>query len=71
MKKLLSLLLALAMLCAACALAEGVDDEKTAEIFSRIEATIERHQALADEAANSAEPKATAGDDAVDLDAED
>ena len=47
-------------------LAEGVDDEKTAEIFSRIEATIERHQALADEAANSAEPKATAGDDAVD-----
>lgn len=52
-------------------LAEGVDDEKTAEIFSRIEATIERHQALADEAANSAEPKATAGDDAVDLDAED
>lgn len=52
-------------------LAEGVDDEKTAEIFSRIEATIERHQALADEAANSAEPKATAGDDAVDLDSED
>ena len=52
-------------------LAEGVDDEKTAEIFSRIEATIERHQSLADEAANSAEPKAAAGDDAVDLDAED
>lgn len=51
-------------------LAEGVDDEKTAELFSRIEATIERHQALADEAANSAEPKATAGDDAVDLDAD-
>ncbi|HHT32419.1 MAG TPA: CarD family transcriptional regulator [Corynebacterium sp.] len=60
-------------------LAEGVDDEKTAELFSRIEATIERHQALADEAANSAEPKAAgagaddldADSDAIDLDAED
>ena len=56
-------------------LAEGVDDEKTAELFSRIEATIERHQALADEAANSAEPKAVddldADSDAIDLDAED
>ncbi|MFD5868811.1 CarD family transcriptional regulator [Corynebacterium sp. NPDC060344] len=61
-------------------LAEGVDDEKTAELFSRIEATIERHRALADEAANSAEPKAAAADSdaadgtdatAVDLDAED
>lgn len=48
-------------------LAEGVDEEKTTELFARIEATIERHQALADEAANSAEPKAA---DAVDLDAE-
>ena len=56
-------------------LAEGVDDEKTAELFSRIEVTIERHQALADEAANSAEPKAVddldADSDAIDLDAED
>lgn len=60
-------------------LAEGVDDEKTAELFSRIEATVERHQALADEAANSAEPKAAgagaddldADSDAIDLDAED
>ena len=56
-------------------LAEGVDDEKTAELFSRIEATIERHQALADEAANSAEPKAAGAGaddpDAIDLDAED
>ena len=60
-------------------LAEGVDDEKTVELFSRIEATIERHQALADEAANSAEPKAAgagaddldADSDAIDLDAED
>ena len=60
-------------------LADGVHDEKTAELFSRIEATIERHQALADEAANSAEPKAAgagaddldADSDAIDLDAED
>lgn len=67
------------MLVGELSLAEGVDDEKTAELFSRIEATIERHQALADEAANSAEPKAAgagaddldADSDAIDLDAED
>ena len=60
-------------------LAEGVDDEKTAELFSRSDATIERQQDLADEAANSAEPKAAgagaddldANSDAIDLDAED
>lgn len=53
-------------------LAEGVDEEKTTELFSRIEATIERHRALDAEgsaAADAADDAAEA--EAVDLDAED
>lgn len=51
------------------ALAEGVDEDKTNELFARIDATIERHKSLAEEKA--AGEKAYAKDDApVDLDAE-
>lgn len=49
-------------------LAEGVDEEKTTELFSRIEATIERHRAL-DAEGSAADDAAEA--EAVDLDAED
>ncbi len=53
------------------ALAEGVDEAKTEEIFARVDATIERHAALAQESkAPVAESAAEAEDDFIDLDAD-
>ena len=51
------------------ALAEGVDEEKTNEIFARIDATIERHKAIAAEA-KTEDAKSEKSDSPVDLDAE-
>ncbi|MEJ5920461.1 CarD family transcriptional regulator [Corynebacterium sp. H78] len=50
------------------ALADGVDDAKTEELFSRIEATIERHKSVADE--STEEEKKPAAPELVDLDEE-
>lgn len=51
------------------ALAEGVDEEKTNEIFARIDATIERHKAIAAETkADDSKPESS--DEPIDLDAE-
>lgn len=55
------------------ALAEGVDEEKTNELFARIDATIERHQAIAEEKTDDKAAKVADQDDdlPVDLDADD
>lgn len=50
------------------ALADGVDEAKVEEVFARVDATIERHRALAQEGA-AGEKKDEADDKPVDLDA--
>lgn len=50
------------------ALADGVDEAKVEEIFARVDATIERHRALAQEGV-AGEKKDEADDKPVDLDA--
>ncbi len=51
------------------ALADGVDEAKVEDVFARVDATIERHRALAQEGA-AGEKKDEAGDKPVDLDAD-
>ena len=51
------------------ALADGVDEAKVEDVFARVDATIERHRALAEEGA-AGEKKDEAGDKPVDLDAD-
>ena len=51
------------------ALADGVDEAKVEEVFARVDATIERHRALAQEGA-AGEKKDEADDKPVDLDAD-
>lgn len=51
------------------ALADGVDEAKVEEVFARVDATIERHRALAQEGA-AGERKDEADDKPVDLDAD-
>lgn len=51
------------------ALADGVDEAKVEEIFARVDATMERHRALAQEGA-AGEKKDEADDKPVDLDAD-
>lgn len=50
------------------ALADGVDEAKVEEVFARVDATIERHRALAQEGV-AGEKKDEADDKPVDLDA--
>lgn len=51
------------------ALADGVDEAKVEEVFARVDATIERHRALAQEG-TAGEKKDGADDKPVDLDAD-